>query len=329
MARAPSDTQQLQDGQALLDDLRRQFQARLHERPSPGPRISENWSSAHLPLTPGPTVTLGNGTRVCPTCGNAGVVTHNVPVHHPDFGRAFPCPDCDGGQRAVHLRAALQRQFGSAWLVDSPKFHQFELGDFDHLTPSQRIGKDAAIEAAIGWAERRALTPADFGLPTSTASDFVPTQSLILAGPVGLGKTALLSAAYTYRLGPDGAGLAIEYNRLMSLLLEHVRRDEDQDQADSAELLCHAAACAPVLFLDDLGNAPRDGEGVREETPGRQRWLFDIINHRYVHFLPTLITTNLDFDGLYRQFGAKVAERIVERFVWVPVGGVSLRLRYD
>ena len=328
MSKAPSEQVQLQEGQALLDELRRQFQARLHERPSPCPPISENSSSAYLPLTPGPTVTLGNPKTACPTCGSTGVVTHNVPVHHPDFGRAFPCPDCDGGQRATHLRAALQRQFGSAWLVESPKFHQFELGDFDALTPAQRVGKQAAMEAAFWWAERRAMTPADFNLPSATATDFVPTQSLILSGPVGLGKTALLSAAFNYRLGPEGAGLAIEYNRLMSLLLEHVRSDEDQQQTNMAEVLCRAAASAPVLFIDDLGNAPRDGESVREETPGRQRWLFDIINHRYVNFLPTLLTTNLDFDGMYRQFGAKVAERIVERFVWIAVGGVSLRLRY-
>src|SRR2546423_15556440 len=32
-----------------------------------------------------------NGVVVCEICGGLGVVTLDVPVGHPDFGKAFPC----------------------------------------------------------------------------------------------------------------------------------------------------------------------------------------------------------------------------------------------
>lgn len=44
----------------------------------------------------GPVVPVPASVR-CQTCGDAGVVKgDDLPVHHPDFGAATPCPHCEG-----------------------------------------------------------------------------------------------------------------------------------------------------------------------------------------------------------------------------------------
>lgn len=37
----------------------------------------------------------------CQTCGGVGIVRKELPLHHPDFGKAFLCPDCRGGGPAL------------------------------------------------------------------------------------------------------------------------------------------------------------------------------------------------------------------------------------
>src|SRR5579859_5304877 len=40
-----------------------------------------------------PTMTdlASSDTSVCQICGGLGLVIHDVPIDHPDFGKAFPC----------------------------------------------------------------------------------------------------------------------------------------------------------------------------------------------------------------------------------------------
>ena len=47
---------------------------------------------------------------------------------------------------------------------------------------------------------------------------------------------------------------------------------------------------APLLILDDLG--------VENPSAWAQEKLFQLLNHRYSHMLPTVITTNADLDML-------------------------------
>jgi hypothetical protein len=37
----------------------------------------------------------------CQTCNGAGIVRKDLPIHDPDFGKAFLCPDCRGGGPAL------------------------------------------------------------------------------------------------------------------------------------------------------------------------------------------------------------------------------------
>lgn len=59
-----------------------------------------------------------------------------------------------------------------------------------------------------------------------------------------------------------------------------------------------------VLILDDMG--------VEKATDFVAETLYRIINHRYIHMLPTVITSNLSLQELADRIGERSASRIVE-----------------
>ena len=248
-----------------------------------------------------------------------GFVTRDVPVGHPDFGQAFRCPAC-GGPPDLNRREERQlaRLFEMYWMHDSPKLHQFDLQAFIELDDHWMAGKLAAVKATQHWAEGVAISYEMIPAPAPTAAPFTPSHALLLCGAPGMGKTCLAAAAFVERLG-ENVGLAIEYNMLMQALLAQVRDNGD------VNLAVTKVARMPLLFLDDLGNTFLEGM----ETPGRLRWLFEIINYRYNYRLPTIITTNLDFFEMCEQFSTKLAERLLEWAVQVEVSGPSLRIGYN
>jgi DNA replication protein DnaC len=228
-----------------------------------------------------------------------GLVTKNVSIHHPDFGKAFPCPLCGGGAGVqARQRDKLRGYFGLSWLYGSRKLTQHTVTDFLELEDYLAVGKGKAIEAAYDWAHGH-------GAPF-----------IVLSGRPGVGKTCLASAAFLTRTGEAVHGLPIEYNAMMDVYLGMI-----DASGDNVALAVRAASRVPVLLLDDLGNTFVSGA----ETPGRQRWLFEVINYRYNQGMPSIVTTNLSADGLYRQFDEKLIDRLLERAAFVVMEGASLR----
>lgn len=256
-------------------------------------------------------------SRSCPTCGGMGYVTYHVPVDHPDFGRAFVCHTCGGPQdHQVKRRQRLEKLFGAYWLHDTPKMSQFEIEDFTELAPDRIAGKAEAVTAIQYWARGEAVEYALLGLSGQpTAGAFVPSHSLVFAGVPGVGKTALACWGFRTRLAVAGVGLAIEYRRLMRAIQSHYSEGDADEVLDT---VCQV----PVLLLDDLRT---DGAN---ETDNKRALAFDLINYRYNYRLPTLITTNMTWERIAEQFSLEFAERLLEQYVWLNLGGVSLRLNY-
>ena len=48
------------------------------------------------------------GKEPCPICGGSGFVRKELPVHHPDFGKAFPCI-CKQNEQNQTARERLYR----------------------------------------------------------------------------------------------------------------------------------------------------------------------------------------------------------------------------
>jgi len=262
----------------------------------------------------------------CEICGDMGWVTKNVPVGHPDFGKAFPCT-CRTAQCMQQQR--FERLFKASGLM-RPQYQRFSMADYESestvLDADELELMAIPILAAQRWAAGTFNTYTDLGLMPPHDMPDGPRCSVVFYGPPGYGKTSLASAAFRSRMERTSkAGLVVEYYRLISEIQSHYGSDEDQSYQMVQEL-----ASMPLLMLDDLGNedlGARRGvqHGRMAETDDRQQKVYSIIDGRYVDDLPTLITTNLGLEDMAEQFGDRVLQRLFERAVWVPMDQTWLR----
>jgi DNA replication protein DnaC len=118
--------------------------------------------------------------------------------------------------------------------------------------------------------------------------------SLIISGGVGVGKTFQLYAA---RMALFNADLPVTWTITTAADLNgNLRKFDEHDAAEYAR--------AAILAIDDLG--------ANTQTAFNAENLYRIINHRYEHMLPTLITTNLDAEALELVVGERIASRLGE-----------------
>ncbi len=206
----------------------------------------------------------GGGEPRCPRCGGVGWVGRDVPVDHPDFGRAFPC-ECISDELAARRLASVRRLANMADLADMT-FASFQVeapGNSSEQIHSVRT----AYEAARNFAER-------------------PEGWLVLHGGFGCGKTHLASAIVNERLRRDESALFV----VVPDLLDHLRAAFAPGSEETYDARFDAVRSAPLLVLDDLG--------TQAPTPWAGEKLFQLLNHRYNARLATVITTNHDLDEL-------------------------------
>ncbi|MET7571226.1 ATP-binding protein [Streptomyces sp. NPDC005492] len=138
--------------------------------------------------------------------------------------------------------------------------------------------------------------------------------SLLMAGVVGAGKTHQAYGAVR-RLVQSGVGVrwrATTAADLYAYLRPRPGGDSERDLA--------AVSRCPLLIIDDLG-AAKASEWVEEVT-------YRLINRRYNHMLPTLITTNLAIKDLRVYLGDRVTSRLAQmttRVEFEPVDRRRLR----
>jgi DNA replication protein DnaC len=135
--------------------------------------------------------------------------------------------------------------------------------------------------------------------------------SLLLAGVVGAGKT---HQAYGAVRALTEAGLGVRWRATTAADLYAELRP--RAGADSERELDAYARC-PLLILDDLG-AAKASEWVEEVT-------YRLVNRRYNHLLPTLITTNLPIAELRARLGDRVASRLAQMTTRVQFDAVDRR----
>lgn len=145
-----------------------------------------------------------------------------------------------------------------------------------------------------------------------TVPRVVSGPSLLLMGGTGSGKTHQAFGAVR-ALAETGVGcswLAVTAADLYALLRPRHRVDSE----DEFERVAHAG----LLILDDLGAAK--GTEWNEEINYR------LVNYRYEHRKPTLITTNVPPKDLQAALGERVASRLVEMATRVVLRGADRRL---
>ncbi|MEU3283001.1 ATP-binding protein [Streptomyces antibioticus] len=198
---------------------------------------------------------------------------------------------------AAHLREHFTGQRPVAELA--PEEITFLRAELNHqVTERREVALDyfnrhvprrfAAAEpdtAARDWAARVVAAPQD-------------TKSLLLVGPVGVGKTHYAFAAL--RAVAD-TGSTIRWQAYTAANLYAALRPRDDRRADTDyESIAHA----PLLLIDDLG-AAKLTEWAEEIT-------YRLVNDRYERCLPTILTTNLLPGQLGATIGDRVASRIAE-----------------
>ncbi|ANZ14878.1 ATP-binding protein [Streptomyces noursei] len=135
--------------------------------------------------------------------------------------------------------------------------------------------------------------------------------SLLMAGVVGAGKTHQAYGAVR-QLVESGVGVRWRATTAADLYADLRPRPG----VDSERELAAVSRC-PLLIIDDLG-AAKASEWVEEVT-------YRLINRRYNHMLPTLVTTNLAIKDLRAYLGDRVTSRLAQMTTRVEFEPVDRR----
>ncbi|MCX5100395.1 ATP-binding protein [Streptomyces sp. NBC_00439] len=135
--------------------------------------------------------------------------------------------------------------------------------------------------------------------------------SLLMAGVVGAGKTHQAYGAIRL-LVRSGIGVRWRATTAADLYADLRPRPGVDSERELA-----AYSRVPLLIIDDLG-AAKASEWVEEVT-------YRLINRRYNHMLPTLITTNLAIKDLKAYLGDRVTSRLAQMTTRVEFEPVDRR----
>lgn len=136
---------------------------------------------------------------------------------------------------------------------------------------------------------------------------------LVLSGPVGCGKTTA-AAQWLVQATGRGRGTYIESGPPLFLAIaQYARLNRFDDTAVTR------VECADALVLDDLGAEYLDDKGAFTSL------LDGLVDARYRHVLPTVITTNLRAEEFKARYSARTIDRLRERGEFVELTGASLR----
>ncbi len=209
-----------------------------------------------------------------PLCGGMGMVKFNVPVGDSRFGKLFRCPN-NPPEHDMNFQSRL-RDLGNMNALIDKTFESFQFRD---------LGYSAKEENTLAVVFRNAMEFASY-----------PKGWIVLEGKYGSGKTHLAAAIANARLAQGEQVIFIT----VPDLLDYLRSAYAPNAEDTYDSLFDKVKNAYLLILDDLG----------AENPSQwaQEKLFQLLNHRYVNRMPTVITTNVELE----QLDGRIRSRMVD-----------------
>ncbi len=216
-----------------------------------------------------------------PICGGLGLVRQELPVDHPDFGKMLRCPN-NNAEQDIDWQRRL-RQLSNLSAFSDKTMDNFQI-DLSMFTPAQQESLRHALNVAKQFAEK-------------------PFGWILFQGTYGCGKTHLAAAIGNVCLERGDNVLFITAPDL----LDHLRSAYGPSSELGYDQTFDRIRNSPVLVLDDLG--------VENPSAWAQEKLFQLLNHRYSHQMPTVITTNAALDGLDQRVRSRLLDNQVNRHV--------------
>jgi DNA replication protein DnaC len=215
----------------------------------------------------------------CPVCKGAGFIHPRLPSGKPDFSRVIPC-------RCVKL--AIEKEQCDRMLKYS-NLGALSTYTFENITESGINGDSARQE----WFKKAYEAARQF------AAD--PRGWMVLVGPSGSGKTYLAAAIANERIKQGFPA----FFQTVPEFLDHLRSAFAPDSEMPYDELFDKVCNAPLLVLDDLG--------IQASTPWAREKLDQLLNHRYIHALPTVITTGTPVDQLDERIRTRLSNPRLSR----------------
>lgn len=147
----------------------------------------------------------------------------------------------------------------------------------------------------------------------SYSESFPRENGLFLSGPTGTGKTHLALSVLMDNLERGHTGLFVTVPDFLDEI-----KASFAPGADRTEIMSEAKN-VELLVLDDMG--------TEKLTDFVAEQIFTLINHRYIHKLPTIVTSNLNITDLAERIGPRVSSRLREMCSGITVNGPDYRAR--
>lgn len=209
------------------------------------------------------------GNPDCPICGGIGYLRQDLPIDHPDFGKIVPC-SCRSEEITQSARSRLFRM-SSLEALKNLRFDNFEKRGRVGLGQLQADSIENAYNQARNFADKQ-------------------EGWLLMLGRFGSGKTHLAAAIANHAIETGTSTLFLTVPDLLDWL-RYAYSGVDMSFEERFEEIREIA----LLILDDFG--------TQNATPWAQEKIFQIMNHRYINKLPTVVTSNMlinDFEGRIR-----------------------------
>ncbi len=191
-----------------------------------------------------------------------------------DFSQVIAC-------RCLRQAANKERQ---ALLEKYSNLGSLNRLTFDNLMPKGRSGyavSQERFEAAYQAAKEFAKEPKGW---------------LVLTGPSGCGKTHLAAAIANEHISHGHPAFFIT----AADLLHHLRSAFNPDSEIAYDRLFDQVRNTPLLVLDDLG--------IQTSTPWAKEKMDQLLNHRFSHELPTVITTSTQPEQLEERLRTRLTD---------------------
>ena len=217
----------------------------------------------------------------------------------------YECQQCHDTGYAGDVMCECMRKklvlagYESSGLGQLMKIQRFDNFDLSYYTGADKVKMETNLGAMREYAETFAPEKSD---------------SLLLIGGTGLGKTHLSTAAARRIID---RGYDVLYTGAIALFAAYERQRFGQSMTEEGTFDTDRYLACDLLIIDDLG-----AEVTNQFTSA---CLYMVVNERINRHLPTIVSTNLTAKDLKNRYADRIYSRLLGEFRLLPFCGVDVR----